>query len=282
MFKVKSPFRYAGGKFYALKHLLPFIDNISHKEYREPFVGGGSVFFGKKPAQVNWINDIDSELIHIYQTMTESDLLVRLISKLDKEIASRERHSEVKGMEPCNDFERAFKYFYLNRTSYSGIMKKPAWGYKVGKSSPPENWGNMLVKAAPKLRNVKISDFDYEEVIKADSEFDPEEVLLYLDPPYIVADQKRAYINSFTIEEHLRLQKLLRNTKYKFLLSYDDSNEVRELYDWAYFTKLNWNYNTSNLSGGKRKVGNELLISNFPLQNVDVIESRLPGIEVIA
>jgi DNA adenine methylase len=281
MSKVKSPFRYAGGKFYALKHLLPFVNSIEHREYREPFVGGGSVFFGKNPAEVSWINDIDSELIHIYQTMTKPDLLCNLISKLDKEVASRERHNEVKELEPINDFERAFKYFYLNRTSYSGIMKKPAWGYKVGKSSPPENWGNMLIKSAPKLEGVQITDLDYEEVITADSDFSPDEVLLYLDPPYIVADQKRAYINSFTIEEHFRLQNLLKNTKFKFLLSYDDSSEVRELYDWAYFTELNWNYNTSNISGEKRKKGNELLISNFPLQNLNVVESRLPGIEVI-
>ena len=42
--KVKTPFRYPGGKFYALKHILPLIDQISYDEYREPFVGGGSIF----------------------------------------------------------------------------------------------------------------------------------------------------------------------------------------------------------------------------------------------
>ena len=42
---VKSPFRYPGGKFYALKKLLPFVSCVEHDEYREPFIGGGSVFF---------------------------------------------------------------------------------------------------------------------------------------------------------------------------------------------------------------------------------------------
>ena len=44
---IQSPFRYPGGKFYALKYILPFLNAVPHTEFREAFVGGGSVFFGK-------------------------------------------------------------------------------------------------------------------------------------------------------------------------------------------------------------------------------------------
>ena len=37
--KVKSPLRYPGGKFYALKHIMPYIECVEHDEYREPFLG---------------------------------------------------------------------------------------------------------------------------------------------------------------------------------------------------------------------------------------------------
>ena len=67
--KVKTPFRYAGGKYYALKYLLPYIAQIPHEEFREPFVGGGSVFFGKPKVKKNWINDIDAELINTYKRL---------------------------------------------------------------------------------------------------------------------------------------------------------------------------------------------------------------------
>ena len=55
---IKSPLRYPGGKFYALKHIMPYIVCVPHDEYREPFFGGGSVFFAKDKAQYNIINDL--------------------------------------------------------------------------------------------------------------------------------------------------------------------------------------------------------------------------------
>ena len=60
---VQSPFRYPGGKFYALKYIVPFLNAYPHDEYREPFVGGGSVFFGKPQVEHNWINDLETLMI---------------------------------------------------------------------------------------------------------------------------------------------------------------------------------------------------------------------------
>lgn len=261
-YKVKSPFRYPGGKFYALKYLLPYIEAIPHKDFREVFAGGGSVYFGKKPSFENWINDIDEELINTYKIIKDAKLSNQLIKRIETEIASKERHLNIKEYLPKTKLDRAFKYFYLNRTSYSGIMHKPAWGYKVGKSSPPENWGNMIVCARKKLKKIKITAYDFERVINAKSKNLDKDVLLYLDPPYLVADQKRAYKNSFTMKEHLRLCSLLKKTKYNFVLSYDNSPQIKELYKWANTIELTWNYNTSNIAGGKRKKGKEILITN--------------------
>ena len=63
------PFRYPGGKYYALNMLAPYWCYCPHDEYREPFVGGGSVFFSKNKTKHNIINDIDSELITTYKMM---------------------------------------------------------------------------------------------------------------------------------------------------------------------------------------------------------------------
>ncbi len=54
--KVLLPFRWAGGKFYALKILERFWKNIDHDEYREPFLGGGAVFWAKTKSNYNWRN----------------------------------------------------------------------------------------------------------------------------------------------------------------------------------------------------------------------------------
>jgi len=257
---VKSPFRYPGGKYYALKFILPFLHSVPHDEYREPFVGGGSVFFGKEKVKHSWLNDLESDVIKTYKVISVEKHKNWLVEKLNFEVASRERHAEMKEFIPKNDLEIAYRTYYLNRTSYSGIIKKPAWGYALGKSSPPENWHRFLKNAHPKLSGVRLTSLDFEEVIYADPV--GESVLMYLDPPYFLADQKRAYTKYFDLHDHHRLCSALKITKHYFCLSYDDCPQIRELYSWANIYERSWFYNTAN-SSGSRKIGNELIITNF-------------------
>ena len=66
-----SIFRYPGGKLKAIKFIRPFWNQIEHDEYREPFVGGGSVYIAKEPVQFNWINDLDNDLIAFYKVISD-------------------------------------------------------------------------------------------------------------------------------------------------------------------------------------------------------------------
>lgn len=258
---VKSPFRYPGGKFYGLKYILPFINCVDHDEYREPFLGGGNIFFAKNKASINWLNDLYADLIITYKILSNSIERDKLIGLVTKEEATRERHAEMVGFNPDNELEVAYRTYYLNRTSYSGITKLPSWGYAEGKSSPPPNWRNFLVPAGEKLRGTKLTSIDFEKVIVSQPK--GKQVFMYLDPPYFHADQKRAYNESFSIEDHNRLALLLKNTPYLFCLSYDDCLEIRNLYDWAYIHERSWFYNTANTKGNSRKLGNELIITNY-------------------
>ncbi len=263
----KSPFRYPGGKFYALKHIIPFLSVIPHDEYREPFLGGGSVFFAKKKAKFNWINDLESKIIEVYKGFSNEKISKKLIAIFDNEIASRDRHKEVKNLIPSNNIEDIFQTFYLNRTSYSGIINSPAWGYKEGKSSPPKNWGNFIRNVFDKLQDIKITSLDFEEII-----ISPpigKTILLYLDPPYFHADQRRAYTKPFKLNDHIRLSKVLKNTNYFFCLSYDDVEEVRNLYSWANIYQRKWLYNTANKKNQKRNLGNELIITNYKVSQFE-------------
>ncbi len=260
--RVKSPLRYPGGKFYALKHIMPYIECVNHDEYREPFFGGGSVFFAKEKAKYNVLNDLECEIINFFRTILNPDLKEQLIAKLIIETASKERHGIIKDMATENELERAFKTYYLNRTSYCGIINLPAWGYAVGKSSPPENWGNFIEAAAKKLTGAEFFSLDYSEILKMPAR--GKSVLTYLDPPYYHADQKRAYTKSFTFEDHIRLSNDLKNYNHKFCLSYDDCPEIRCLYDWANIYDVSWLYNTDNTQNGeKRKSCKEVIITNY-------------------
>lgn len=262
--KVLLPFRWAGGKFYALKILERFWKKIEHDEYREPFLGGGSVFWAKEKADINWINDIDAELIFTLEFISnfkQRDKLLELFE--DEAEASKEKHAKVKGHIPSSDLEKAYRYYYLNRTSYSGKMKNPSWGYKPKRSLPPPRWKERIIPCSEKLQGVNLTSLDFEEVIQAPAQ--GRKVLMFLDPPYFKAKQENHYVKSFKMDDHVRLAKVLKKTKHKFFLTYDDCDEIREFYSWANIYEINFFYrlDNSNDNDKKRKKGNELVITNY-------------------
>ena len=255
MRRVKTCLRYHGGKFYGFKVLSPFLET-PHTEFREAFVGGASIFLGKASVLKNWINDIDKELINFYKVIANSQKKKHMYKLLENEIASRERHAQVLRMEPIDDIQEAFKYFYLNRTSFSGIMNNPRWGYALGSSVIPDRWTSIIEPVAEKLKSSKITTYDFRKVIISPSS---QEVLIYVDPPYFQAS-KAIYKNEFSIQDHFDLRDLLKETKFKFILSYEDCSKIRELYKWANITKTNFTY---FMSEARRQVGHELIITNF-------------------
>ncbi|MES1223628.1 MAG: DNA adenine methylase, partial [Bacteroidota bacterium] len=175
------PFRYPGGKFYALGLLAPFWQ-IEHDEFREPFVGGGSVFFTKPKSKYNFLNDIDSELITTYQVLQDPVKRDILLSKLEKEIASKERWKEVFQFKPKNEIEVAYKYFYMNRTSFSGKLTSPAWGYREKRSLPPHRWHERINPCGEKLEGAVIKNSDFEKIITLKGK--GKQTLIFVDPPY--------------------------------------------------------------------------------------------------
>lgn len=247
---INSPFRYAGGKFYARKLILDFIPN--HNSYVEPFAGGGSIFFAKNKVSGNWLNDIDDELINCYMIIRDNPEL--LIERLKDEKATKERHTYYKKeYKATNNIERATRWYYLNRTSYSGIMNMVNcyWGYGEKYSMRPENWSRNILRTSEKLQGVNITCSDFEKVI---SEVD-DGSFIFIDPPYYNADQDKFYTHSFSKEDHVRLCNLLKKNskRIKFLLTYDNTEDIREFYSWATgIHEMEWNY-TINRTDDQKK-----------------------------
>ena len=264
MSKTPVLFRYPGGKFYALKLLSKFWEGVGHDEYREPFVGGGSVFFAKPKVESNWLNDIDAELVCTYKHIQDPKNRRQLMEHFNDEIATKERWREVFESRPETDFEVARKYYYLNRTSFSGKLVSPAWGYRPKRSLPPERWHERLEPCGAKLEGVKVTSLDFEEVILAPS---ASQVLMFVDPPYYTPPKTKHYRHGFSLLDHERLAQALKKTKHKFFLTYEDCAEVRDLYAWANIHALSFFYRVHNsqTENGLRKMGFELVISNYEL-----------------
>lgn len=287
---INSPFRYAGGKFYARKLILVHVP--LHTSYIEPFAGGGSIFFAKPKVEFNQLNDIDSELVNVYLTIRDNpDELIHFLKKrkakesrvpegLTEGIlegnplpATKELHGFFKNeFKPKNEIERAGRWFYLNRTSYSGIMNNQNmyWGYGDKYSMQPKNWAQNIIRTSEKLQDVEITNLDFENVI----DNAPDGALLFLDPPYFNADQDKFYQHFFAKQDHFRLAECLRrnNDRLKLFITYDNTPEIRELYSWmSEMHDKEWNYciqrtddqkNGSDKKGERYK-GKELFILNY-------------------
>jgi DNA adenine methylase len=110
------------------------------------------------------------------------------------------------------------------------------------------------------LCDVKITNTDFENVINAAGQ----DVFLFLDPPYYTASKlygNRGNLHNF---DHQRLCDTLKNTKHKFLITYDDCPQIRNLYSWAQINDWNFQYGMNNCgSEHQSKIGAELFISNY-------------------
>jgi DNA adenine methylase len=274
VYAINSPFRYAGGKFYARKLILQCIPR--HEAYIEPFAGGASIFFAKPKVKHNWLNDIDKELINCLVCIR--DFPSELVQRLRGERATKERHFFYKNIfKPKNKLERAVRWFYLNRTSYSGIMNMQNcfFGYGEKYSKRPENWPRTIMDSSNKLRGVRLTSQDFEVVIDKS----PPGSFLFIDPPYFNADQDKFYTHKFIRKDHDRLVKTIRRNghRLKFLLTYDNSDEIKKLYSWAtIILEREWNYTINRTddqtkdgrNGGngikrRRYKGQELFIMNY-------------------
>ena len=116
------------------------------------------------------------------------------------------------------------------------------------------------------LRSVEITNLDYEEVLNAPGE----DVFLFLDPPYFSATNSALYGKNgklHKIFDHECFAANLKKCPHRWLLTYDDSPFVRELFSFANIVSWNLMYGMRNVTENSKQLGSELLISNFDFKS---------------
>lgn len=210
-----------GGKKLLRKHIIEkFPDDIDR--YIEVFGGAGWVMFGKDLGKhLEVFNDIDSNLINLYRCIKYH------CSELQKElewlIVSREQFFDYKGQlnsKGLTDIQRAARYFYIIKSSFGADRRTFGTNKKNLVSTI-----DYLTEVNVRLKNVVIENLDYERLIKV---YDRPNALFYLDPPYLGTE--KFYDSGFNIDDHIKLNSLLKQIKGRFILSYNDSDYIRELY----------------------------------------------------
>jgi DNA adenine methylase len=263
---IRSPLRYPGGKSRAVEKIAGLIPAFD--EFREPFVGGGSVFIHLKqkfPGKKFWINDFYTDLAVFWQEIqVDSGSVIRQIRDWRNDFQNgREFHKYLRENKPnFNRIRQAAAFFVFNRITFSGTTEAGGFSIQAFEKRFTESSIERLGKMPEVLRDVKITNLDYEEVIKAGGE----NVFLFLDPPYFSATSSALYGKNGNLHksfDHERFAEALRYCPHRWLLTYDDSPYVRELFSFADITDWNLMYGMRNITENSSQKATELFISNY-------------------
>src|SRR5690606_7299925 len=177
---------------------------------------------------------------------------------------SRELYERWKREEPpADDFERAVRFFYLNR---SGIAKgnsdnpfSTGTGWRHSKDHNPakayQSACERIMAFAERMKTVMIDNRDFREVIRV---YDGPHTLFYLDPPYI--GREKYYAGGFTGNDHRDLAEMLNRIKRKAVVSYYDHPLHEGLYPgWRRATFQA----TRQVVNGHNDIVTELVLMNF-------------------
>jgi DNA adenine methylase len=214
--------------------------------YVEPFVGAGSVFYGKKPSREEIINDKDKEIMNIHRGLQRfKDLAGTAVP------VCRESFYQMKSMESTETKEGFLRDYILSRASYRNTRQ--VYNKALGRSPYDPNLTTVAIPDLKgRLDNTVILNEDALHVIRT---YDSPGTLFYLDPPYEESKRTAGYTHSeFNIEE---LKKVLDTLRGKFILSFNLSPYTQELFKDYHQIVIKTNYHSPH------RVVEELLVKNF-------------------
>jgi DNA adenine methylase len=268
-YEVKGALRYPGGKTRALKKIILHIPSFA--EFREPLVGGGSVFLSIKqrvPKGIKfWINDLNHNLFCFWSQLKMDGLnIVNTIQEYkDKWNNGRTLFDYLTDeTKKWTEFEKAVRFFILNRITFSGVVDAGGYSKQSFRKRFTQSSIDRLTGLIDILQNVKITNVDYEKVVTAPGE----NVFIFLDPPYFSTTNSRLYGKNGSLHtefNHERFSKVMKRCSHKWLITYDDSPEVRNLFDYAYQKEWTLQYGMNNYKQDSARKGNELFISNYTI-----------------
>ncbi|MBD2197550.1 MULTISPECIES: DNA adenine methylase [Calothrix] len=270
---LKSPLRYPGGKSKAINQIIEYLpENFS--EFREPFVGGGSVFIYLKqkfPHLKIWINDLNREL-YLFWKFAQSDIsqLVTEIRGIKKEYTNGKLlFTELTRIDinKLSYLERAVRFFVLNRITFSGTVESGGFSQEAFYKRFTNSSIDRLEKLEPILsKDILITNLDYSELLHAPGE----QVFLFLDPPYFIATKSKLYGkdgNLHTSFAHQKFAELLKQCHHQWLITYDNSPQIRENFNWANIFEWELQYGMNNYKQTNAAKGKELFITNYQISS---------------
>lgn len=243
---ILKPFvKWAGGKTQVLEKIKEHLPS-DYNRYFEPFIGGGALFFALAPHEA-FINDLNQELMCVYNCLNDEKLFKELISQL---LVHEEKHSEdyyrqIRELDRSENFltlpitSRAARMIYLNKSCFNGLYRVNSKGYfnvpsakKEKVTTFDESNMNELFKYFSKNKVIATS-VDFEEAVKEAKCGD----FVYFDPPFDSWDDKKSFTayasEAFGKEEQVRLARVFKDLSskgVKVMLSNHNTKFINDLY----------------------------------------------------
>ena len=274
----KTPLRYPGGKSRACTKIGQFLPNMyTYREFREPFLGGGSVaiYLTKMyPSLSIWVNDLYEPLVNFWKEIQHSGeelytTLSDLKIKHPNPDSAKELFLESKEIINSQDkskLERAVAFYVVNKCSFSGLTESSSFSAQASDSNFSMRGIEKLTGYQEIIQDWKITNLSYEDLLT-----DWRNTFIYLDPPYDIKDnlygKKGDMHKKF---DHDKFAKDCDDHTADMMISYNSSQLIKNRFK-------NWNAVEFDLTYTMRSVGDymsdqqtrkELLLLNYGTQGM--------------
>ena len=274
----KTPLRYPGGKSRACTKIGQFLPNMySYKEFREPFLGGGSVaiYLTKMyPSLSIWVNDLYEPLVNFWKEIQHSGeelctTLTDLKLKNPNPDSAKELFLESKKIINSQDkskLERAVAFYVVNKCSFSGLTESSSFSAQASDSNFSMRGIEKLTGYQEIIEDWKITNLSYEDLLT-----DWKDTFIYLDPPYDIKDNLYGKSGEMHKKfDHDKFAKDCDDHTADMMISYNSSQLIKNRFK-------NWNAVEFDLTYTMRSVGDymsdqqtrkELLLLNYGTQGM--------------
>lgn len=225
-----------------VRKILPLFPE--HHTYVEPFSGGASLLFAKRPSPVEVFNDLDGGLCHFFRMLRDEEKFAKFHRLVSLTPYSREEynHCRANWESQEDDVMRAYMWYVVARWSFSGHH---AFGTSIslsrhGKAATCSRWLSMielLPQIHARIMRVQIEQQDFRTIL---NRYDTPETLFYCDPPYIMATRKQhGYQHEMTEDDHRDFVGLLLRLQGMAVVS-GYAHPIYEPLDDAGWTRHDW------------------------------------------
>lgn len=263
---MNSPIRYYGSKGGFYNKIIEHFPTSDYDTYVEPYGGSYIVGLMSNPAKIQVYNDLEQNVYSLYKVLSDKELFNEFKIKCDLVFYSEDIRKDCKENlkdEALSLVDRAFNFFYVNRTSHNGIGGFSMNSHiRRGMSKAVSDFLSCidrLPELHDRLSKVIVTNMDGVKLIE---KYNNPKVFLYCDPPYEQSTRTNArYKVDMDREGHEQFLTSVIDSKSKILISGYDCELYNKLTDNG-FTKVNFEVKTIDGNFNK-KTKTETLWKNY-------------------